>query len=97
MPYAIRTVFDSAKPELRTQYRPAHIAFLKENIAKLIAAGPLMKDDGSPYGGLTIVDTDSRAEAQAFAAADPFAKCGFVKETSIRKWAKVFLDAKEIG
>lgn len=97
MAYCIKIVFDPARPDLRDEYRPKHLEYLAQNVDRLIAAGPLQQDDGSPYGGLTILDTDDRAEAEAFRDNDPFSKSGYVTESAIYKWAKVIFDGKEMG
>lgn len=97
MAYAIRIIFDPTKPELRDENRPKHIAYLQDNVSKIIAAGPLVKDDGSPYGGLTIVDVPDRAAAEEFRKNDPFSICGYVTDYSIYEWRKTIFDGKDVG
>ena len=96
MAYAIRIIFDQSKPELRDENRPKHLAYLQQNIGKIIAAGPLL-NDGKPYGGLTIIDTDDKAEAEAFRANDPFSLCGYVTDYAIYEWRKTIFDGKDMG
>ena len=66
MPYAIITQDKPDHAQVRAQARPAHLEYLTANQAKLLAAGALIDDDGSGgNGGILIVDTDDRAEAES--------------------------------
>jgi uncharacterized protein len=40
-------------------------------------------------GSLIVIEAATRAEAEAFAAADPFAQAGIFAETRIEEWDKV--------
>ncbi len=97
MPYVIRTYYHDDKNALRLDTRLRHVAYLQANLARIIAAGPLANEDGSAAGGLTIVDTDSRAEAEAFRANDPYSKAGIVRDFTIHKWRKSVFDFAKIG
>jgi uncharacterized protein YciI len=65
---------------------PAHLAnqvrLEKEGI--MFAAGPLTKEDGSPYGGMFVLRAGSFAEARAIADADPLHKAGLRTYTLMR-------------
>ncbi len=37
-------------------------------------------------GGISLIDTEDRTEAEKFAYNDPYAKAGIRKETLILKW-----------
>jgi len=93
MPYIIQTVDKPDHGHIRTEVRDAHIEFLKANLDKLLAGGALLADDGGPgSGGLLIVDTESRAEAEAFIAEDPFSKAGLFEDVIITRWRKGFFN-----
>ncbi len=80
--------------DLRNQLRPAHIDYMKANLHRILASGGLLSDDGeSAHGGVMILDTDSRAETEAFVAEDPFF-IGGVYTYIISRWRKAFLDRK---
>ena len=72
---------------LRMEHRPAHRAYLAAS-GKVVHAGPFLRD-GAMSGSLIVISAADRAEAQAFAAADPFARAGLFAETRIEEWDKV--------
>ena len=77
--------------DLRMANRPAHLAFIEARIDKVVVAGPIFADDGkTPIGSLLIMDFETRAEAEGFAADDPYAKAGLFASVTIRPWRKVF-------
>jgi uncharacterized protein len=71
---------------VRQANRPDHIAFLEGLGDKLKAAGPFLDDAGNPHGSLVIIEADSRAEAEAAAALDPYAKAGLFAHVEVRPW-----------
>jgi len=61
------------------------------------AAGALIEDDGTGgSGGLLIVDTDERKEAQRFIDNDPFTKAGLFEKVTITRWRKAFFDKQRL-
>ena len=93
MPYVIQLKDKPGASDLRTKTRDAHLAYLKANQDKLLAAGALIDDDGTGgVGGLLILDTDDRAVAQAFIDNDPFAKAGLFASVTVTRWRKAFFD-----
>lgn len=95
MPYLIETYDDPAKPELRAQLRPEHLAYLDANAHLFIATGAKLDDDGQRgIGGIYLVDLDSREEAQSFIDADPFTIGGLFREIVIHPWRKAYVDGK---
>jgi uncharacterized protein YciI len=84
---------DSAS--LRAEGRAKHLAFLAESAGKLLACGAKVADDGSGGdGSFYIVDVETRAEAEAFLAADPFSQIGLPARSAITRWRKAYLDGK---
>ncbi len=97
MPYAIQTKDKPDHGNLRTELRDAHLAFLNANLDKLLAAGAVLDDDGTGgHGGILIVDTDDRAEAEAFAADDPFTKAGLFESVTVTRWRKAFFNFENL-
>ena len=95
MPYVIETWDKPGHQQLRQQTRAEHLDFLDAHKAKLLACGAKLNDDGSDAGGgLYIIDTDSRAEAEAFIAADPFSRVGLFERVSITRWRRAYLDGR---
>ncbi len=97
MPYAIQTKDKPDHGQLRAELRDEHLAFLNANLHKLLAAGAVIDDDGTGgHGGILIVDTDERAEAEAFAADDPFTKAGLFESVTVTRWRKAFFNFENL-
>jgi uncharacterized protein YciI len=97
MPYAIQTVDKPGSAELRAATRPSHLEYLTRNKDKLLAAGALISDDGSGgHGGILIVDTEQRADAERFIAEDPFTKAGLFQTVTITRWRKAFFNKERL-
>jgi len=73
--------------DLRLATRPAHRAYL-DAAPNIAFAGPFLRD-GRMCGSLIVIEVPDRAAAEAFAAADPFARAGLFAETRIEEWQKV--------
>lgn len=72
---------------LRMETRPAHVGYLKST--PVIYAGPFIDGDDKPKGSLVIVEADSPAAAQDWAANDPYALAGLFSDVRIEQWNKV--------
>jgi len=97
VPYAILTTDKPNSAELRARVRDTHIEYLTANVHKLLAAGALINDDGSGgHGGILIVDTDDRKEAEAFIAADPFTKAGLFEKVTVTRWRKAYFNKQKL-
>jgi uncharacterized protein YciI len=83
--------------ELRLATRPMHLAYLETYAEKISSAGALLDLDGRPCGSLLIVDVNDRAEAEGFAAGDPYAKAGLFESTVIRPFRQVYRDGELTG
>ena len=71
--------------QLRIDTREAHLAYLAE--AKgLKVAGPYLNEAGEMVGSMLVVEAEDMAGAEAFAAADPYAKAGLFASSQIRQW-----------
>ena len=97
MPFAILTVDKPNNLALRNQTRAEHLAYLEANKDKLLAAGAKIDDDGEGgYGGVILVDTDDRAEAEAFIQNDPFTKAGLFSGIEVVRWRKAFFNFENL-
>jgi uncharacterized protein YciI len=95
MPYIIETFDKPGAGALRAATRPAHLAFLAANAAKLLVCGAKLDDAGvAAQGGMYVVDLDSRAEAEAFIAADPFSEAELFERVVITRMRKAYVDGK---
>ena len=93
MPFAIQTVDKPGHGHVRAATRAVHVEYLTANKDKLLAAGALIDDDGSGgHGGILLVDTEERKEAERFIAEDPFTKAGLFEKVTVTRWRKAFFD-----
>jgi hypothetical protein len=83
--------------DLRLATRPNHLAYLETYAEKLVLAGPLLDIDGRSNGSLLVIDVNDRAEAEGFAAGDPYAKAGLFESTQVRAFRPVFEDGEKVG
>ncbi|WP_108483757.1 YciI family protein [Oceaniglobus ichthyenteri] len=74
--------------QLRTDNRPDHVAYLKSSSA-VERAGPLLDDNGEMCGSLIILNVADMAEAESWAAADPYGKAGLFQSVELIAWNQV--------
>jgi uncharacterized protein YciI len=97
MPYAILTTDRPDHLRVRYENRPVHLEFLVTNQHRLPAAGALIEDYGSgEQGGMTIIDTDGRSEAEAFIAGDPFPRASLFENVTVNRWRKAFSNFEKL-
>ncbi|RRH71057.1 YciI family protein [Falsigemmobacter faecalis] len=95
MPWMIETFDTAGGADLRLQLRPAHLDYLQANRSLLLACGAKLSDDGTAAsGGLYLLNVESRAEAEAFIARDPFHEGGLFERVFITRWRKAFFDGQ---
>ncbi len=78
--------------ETRLAVRDTHLSYIERYVDKVVHAGPMLDTDGRPCGSLLIIDVADRAEAEGFAASDPYAKVELFESTVIRGFRTVFRD-----
>ncbi|WP_113911386.1 YciI family protein [Roseovarius dicentrarchi] len=74
--------------QTRLDNRDAHVAYLKSSGA-VTQAGPLLDDAGQMSGSLVVLDVTDMAEAEAWAAQDPYGKAGLFGSVELIHWNKV--------
>lgn len=95
MPYMVIADDKPGSAADRARVRNAHVAYLEANLDKLIAAGAKIADDGvTAIGSVYLIDTDSREEAESFAAGDPFMREGVFSGFVATRWRKAILDGR---
>lgn len=87
MPYVLLCKDAPGKLEVRLANRDAHLAYARES-GKLQIAGPFLTEAGDMAGSMLVLDVETRAEAEAFAAGDPYAKAGLFEAVEIYRWKK---------
>ncbi len=75
---------------LRMATREAHLAFMRERLGIIRLSGPMLDDSDRFIGSLIILDVANRAEAEAFAATDPYALAGLFEEVRIDAFRPAF-------
>ncbi len=97
MPYIIQTRDKADYGHVRAEWRAEHLEYLDNHKGKLLAAGALVDDDGSGgHGGVIIVDTDDREEAENFIANDPFSRAGLFESVTVTRWRKAFFNGERL-
>lgn len=95
MAFMIETFDKPGHAEVRTRVRDEHLQYLAQHKALLLACGAKLNDDGtSAGGGLYVVSLETRAEAEAFIAADPFSKVDLFERVVITRWRKAYVDGQ---
>ncbi len=72
--------------EHRMAVRPTHLKYLESLGDKLVFAGAFLDGNDKGCGTLAVIDALSQAEAEAMAAADPFAAEGVFASYQVRRW-----------
>jgi uncharacterized protein YciI len=78
--------------ELRKLHRPAHLAGLEslESAGRILHAGPLLDDAGTPVGSLILFEAETLEQARAIAARDPYVTEGIFAQHSVHETRVVF-------
>jgi uncharacterized protein YciI len=88
MPYVLICKDAPGKLAVRKANRDAHLAYAADS-GVVALGGPLLDEAGEMAGSLIVLDVDSRADAEAFAAGDPYAKADLFESVEIRAWKRV--------
>ena len=89
MKFAVLFEDNADRAAVRGRLMPDHLAFLAQNAAAILAAGPLAEND-MPAGGLWLVEAADEGAARALVEADPFWPTGLRKTVRILRWNQVF-------
>ena len=68
--------------------RAAHLAYIQET-GVVEQAGPFIDAAGQMCGSLLVLGLGSKAEAEVWAASDPYAKAGLFQSVMIQEWKRV--------
>ena len=73
------------------KHMEAHLAFMAKHSGHVVAAGALRPTaDGTPTGGIWILNIESTAAAEALYQGDPFWLAGLRKSVRVSHWAKAY-------
>ncbi|WP_135447995.1 MULTISPECIES: YciI family protein [Tabrizicola] len=88
MRYALICLDKPNALQTRVENREAHLEHIRSS-GVVEQAGPFIDAAGQMCGSLVILNVGSKAEAEAWAAADPYAKAGLFQSVMIQEWKKV--------
>ena len=74
--------------QTRLDNRAAHLAHI-ETSGIVEMAGPFLTPEGAMAGSLIVLTVETMAQAQDWAANDPYGKAGLFQSVDIREWRKV--------
>jgi len=74
--------------QTRVENRAAHLAHIEAS-GVVEQAGPFIDAAGQMCGSLVVLGVQTRAEAEAWAEADPYAKAGLFSSVMIQEWKRV--------
>ncbi|MGO4906862.1 YciI family protein [Pseudorhodobacter sp. W20_MBD10_FR17] len=74
--------------QVRKDNRTAHLDYI-EATGVVEMAGPLLSPEGEMNGSLVVLVVETLAQAQEWAAADPYARAGLFASVTITEWKKV--------
>lgn len=87
MLYAIHCQDKLDAAALRQATAPAHSAYMREHAARIVFGGPLLAADGrTRLGTLVVVSAASRAEVDAFLAAEPYHRAGLFARCEVHPY-----------
>jgi uncharacterized protein len=73
----------------RLQHYDDHKSYLASATVRILVSGPLLSDDGETMiGSFFLIEASTRADAEAFNAADPFHRAGIWSDVRIHAFHK---------
>lgn len=96
MPLFILNARDKAGAlDIRMANRPAHLEWAKAASNKILMAGPVFAEDGKTFAGsVFVLEMETLADVQAWAAQDPYTKAGLFETVEIKHFAWLLGDGK---
>lgn len=88
MRYALICLDKPNALQTRVENRAAHLEHIQSS-GVVEQGGPFIDAAGQMCGSLLILGVETRAEAEAWAAADPYAKAGLFQSVMIQEWKRV--------
>lgn len=70
----------------RMAARENHLAYVREHIAMVKVAGPMLNDAGEMAGSMFVIEAADRAAVEAFSAADPYRLANVFERVELHPW-----------
>ena len=74
--------------QTRLDNRAAHLEHIRVS-GVVEMTGPFLSPEGQMTGSLVVLEVETLAQAEDWAANDPYAKAGLFESVSISEWKKV--------
>lgn len=74
--------------QIRIDNRPAHLDHVRTT-GVVEMAGPFLSPTGEMTGSMIVLNVETLADAEHWAATDPYAKAGLFDSVAISEWRKV--------
>ncbi len=87
MPYVLIARDKPGALETRKANRDAHLAYANDS-GVVLMGGPFLDENGDMCGSMAILDVETLAEAEAWAASDPYARAGLFVGDEIKPWKR---------
>lgn len=89
MLFTIHAIDKPGMDAKRAEVIDAHRDYLAGEPIQVVMSGPLMSDDESkPIGSFFIVEAESRAQVEAFQAADPLVQADIFEQMNVQVFHK---------
>ena len=72
--------------ERRLSVREQHLAYVREHIAMVKLAGPLLDDAGEMAGSMFIIEASDKVAVETFSANDPYRLADVFERVELRPW-----------
>ena len=66
--------------------REQHLAYVREHLAMVKVAGPLLDGAGEMAGSMFVIEAPDQAAVEAFSAADPYRLAGVFERVELHPW-----------
>jgi uncharacterized protein YciI len=84
--YALMCFDKPGSLDLRMANREAHLAYARDHLGQIKAAGPYLDEAGDMSGSMFLMEADCADTVRAFNAADPYTKAGLFERVEVRNW-----------
>lgn len=95
MPFHIHCYDDPAKPDLRKKLRAVHLEYMIAHKTEILFGGPLKDSTGVSIGSTFALAYDTRAEVDAFLAAEPYTQNNLFVSVDIHPMAVMVPEARQ--